>query len=133
MERSRALPCRSYCEPFRFFGCCLVDDSGVVVCFGRRLNFMESGYAAGVAEAGDRRADHRLPCFADCLCGADIYSTKWLETFAGKADMDIVQAALAIAFWIILLVLLLRHQYQVEKEIKTVRAALFYKYNNEQP
>ena len=63
-------------------------DSGVVVRFGRRLNFMESGYAADVAEAGDRRADHRLPCFAGCLCGADIYSTKWLGTFAGKADME---------------------------------------------
>ena len=65
-----------------------MDDSGVVICFGRRLNFMESGYAAGVAEAEDRRVDHRLPCFADCLCDADIYSTKWLGTFAGKADME---------------------------------------------
>ena len=56
-----------------------------------------------------------------------------LEPSPAKPIWNIVQAALAIAFWIILLVLLLRHRYQVEKEIKTVRAALFYKYNNEQP
>ena len=56
-----------------------------------------------------------------------------LEPSPAKPIWNIVQAALAIVFWIILLVLLLRHRYQVEKEIKTVRAALFYKYNNEQP
>ena len=55
-----------------------------------------------------------------------------LEPSPAKPIWNIVQAALAIVFWIILLVLLLRHRYQVEKEIKTVRAALFYKYNNEQ-
>ena len=63
-------------------------DSGVVVHLSRRGAAVESGYAADVAEAGDRRTDHRLPCFAGCLCGADIYSTTWLGTFAGKADME---------------------------------------------
>ena len=56
-----------------------------------------------------------------------------LEPSPAKPIWNIVQAALAIAFWIILLVLLLRHRYQVEKEIKTARAALFHQYNKEQP
>ena len=56
-----------------------------------------------------------------------------LKPSLAKPIWNIVQAALAIAFWIILLVLLLRHRYQVEKEIKTARAALFHQYNKEQP
>ncbi len=56
-----------------------------------------------------------------------------LEPSPAKPIWNIVQAALAIVFWIILLVLLLRHRYQAGKEIKTVRAALFHQYNKEQP
>ena len=56
-----------------------------------------------------------------------------LEPSPAKPIWNIVQAALAIVLWIILLVLLLRHRYQAGKEIKTVRAALFHQYNKEQP
>lgn len=56
-----------------------------------------------------------------------------LEPSPAKPIWNIVQAALAIVFWLFLLVLLLRHRYQAGKEIKTVRAALFHQYNKEQP
>ena len=56
-----------------------------------------------------------------------------LEPSPAKPIWNIVQAALAIMFWIILLVLLLRHRYQAGKEIKTVRAALVHQYHKEQP
>ena len=46
-----------------------------------------------------------------------------LEPSPAKPIWNIVQAALAIVFWIILLVLLLRHRYQAGKEIKMAESA----------
>ena len=52
-------------------------DYGVVVRFGRRLNFMEGGYSTVVAETRNRRADHRLSCFADGLYNSGVHSARW--------------------------------------------------------
>lgn len=77
---------------------------------------------------GDRCTNHRLPCFADCICNSDIH----LETrgnTVGKPEWDMVsvwdrtQAAFAIVFWVTMLSLLLYHRCQAGKEIKMAESA----------